>query len=207
MRRSPTEIEIDQLMSSTILMTDLSRVLTPKATGVVAAAKAEFATHGFAGATTDAIARKAGVSQPYVVRLFGSKERLFLRCCAEGHEALISSFRAAIARTPERPVNPAVIGACYHDLVEDATVLKLMVQQNTMGDHPTIGPQVREWFMDLYRLLRREAGLPEEVARTFFARGMLINQLLSLGLTPEDEETKELLRYLAPTGERPAPGA
>ncbi len=207
MRRSPTEIEIDQLMSSTTLVTDLSRVLTPKATGVVEAAKAEFATHGFAGATTDAIARKAGVSQPYVVRLFGSKERLFLRCCAEGHEALISSFRAAIARTPERPVNPAVIGACYHELVEDATILKLMVQQNTMGDHPTIGPQVREWFMDLYRVLRREAELPEEMARTFFARGMLINQLLSLGLTPEDDEARELLRYLAPTGERPAPGA
>ena len=45
---------------------------------IVAAARAEFAAHGYQAATTDAIARRAGVSQPYVVRLFGTKQALFL---------------------------------------------------------------------------------------------------------------------------------
>ena len=40
---------------------------------VLAAAVEEFGRAGFHGASTDAIARRAGISQPYLFRLFGSK--------------------------------------------------------------------------------------------------------------------------------------
>jgi AcrR family transcriptional regulator len=43
---------------------------------ILEAATAVFGEQGYHGATTDAIARAAGVSQPYVVRMFGSKEAL-----------------------------------------------------------------------------------------------------------------------------------
>jgi len=188
-------------------VSDLERPLTPRALEVVSAAREEFAAFGYAGATTDAIARRAGVSQPYVVRLFGSKERLFLRCALEAHRAVMDTFRQAIASTDERPVRESVLGAAYHDLVEDGTTLKLIVQQNSMGDDKAIGPVVRAWFLEVYGILRHEAQLSEVSAREFLARGMLINQLLALGLTEtEDPGSKELLHYLAPTGERPAPG-
>lgn len=183
------------------------RPLTPRAQDVVAAASQEFALHGFAGATTDAIARRADVSQPYVVRLFGSKERLFLRCARNAHEQVRDAFRAAINTTEDRPVNPVVLGSGYQALLQgNQVVLQLMVQQHAMGQHPTIGPIVREWFVDMYSLLRHEAGLPEDMARMFLARGMLINTLLSLGLEPDGQDSVELLRYLAPAGERPATG-
>ena len=45
---------------------------------VLEAARLEFARHGLHGASTDAIARGAGISQPYLFRLFGSKKALFL---------------------------------------------------------------------------------------------------------------------------------
>ena len=45
---------------------------------IVAAATEEFATGGLVGASTEAIARQAGVSQPYVFQLFGTKKDLFL---------------------------------------------------------------------------------------------------------------------------------
>jgi AcrR family transcriptional regulator len=34
---------------------------------------AEFAAHGYEGSSTEEIARRAGIAQPYVFRLFGTK--------------------------------------------------------------------------------------------------------------------------------------
>src|SRR3954467_14267930 len=45
---------------------------------IVAAGVEEFATGGLVGASTEAIAKRAGVSQPYVFQLFGTKKELFL---------------------------------------------------------------------------------------------------------------------------------
>ena len=42
---------------------------------VLAAATRAFARGGYAGTSTDAVAKEAGVSQPYVVRIFGTKLR------------------------------------------------------------------------------------------------------------------------------------
>ena len=54
---------------------------------ILAAAFDEFAEHGLDGTSTDVIARKAGVSQPYLFRLFGTKKELYLesvrRCLRE----------------------------------------------------------------------------------------------------------------------------
>ena len=44
---------------------------------VLDAALVEFAEHGLHGGSTEAIAAKAGISQPYVFRLFGTKKELF----------------------------------------------------------------------------------------------------------------------------------
>ncbi|MCW2759669.1 MAG: hypothetical protein JWO46_3415, partial [Nocardioidaceae bacterium] len=45
---------------------------------VLQAAVRAFAHSGYAGTSTDAVAKEAGVSQPYVVRIFGTKLDLFL---------------------------------------------------------------------------------------------------------------------------------
>jgi len=45
---------------------------------VIAAATIEFAAGGYAGTSTGAIARRVGVSQPYLFQLFGTKKELFL---------------------------------------------------------------------------------------------------------------------------------
>jgi AcrR family transcriptional regulator len=59
---------------------------------VLAAAVEEFARAGYHGASTDAIARIAGISQPYLFRLFGSKKDLYLavvrRCFRRTLEAM-----------------------------------------------------------------------------------------------------------------------
>src|SRR6266536_6078 len=44
---------------------------------ILGAAMEVFAQRGYEGASTDEIARLAGISQPYVFRLFGTKKELF----------------------------------------------------------------------------------------------------------------------------------
>src|SRR5580693_3559652 len=88
---------------------------------IIEAATIEFADRGLAGASTEDIARRAGISQPYVFRLFGTKKDLFKavvsRCFCEtlelfqraaeglrGAEALEAIGQAYIARLVEEPV-------------------------------------------------------------------------------------------------------
>ena len=52
---------------------------------IVSAAFEHFAQSGYNGASTDAIARDAGISQPYLFRLFRTKRELFLACVDRAH--------------------------------------------------------------------------------------------------------------------------
>ena len=66
---------------------------------ILDAALVQFAQRGLHGASTEDIARKAGISQPYVFRLFGTKKALFTavvaRCFRQTHELFA---RAEIGR-------------------------------------------------------------------------------------------------------------
>ncbi len=68
---------------------------------VIAAATIEFAATGYAGTSTQAIARRVGVSQPYLFQLYETKEDLFLAtvraCFEETRSAFEESGRAARA--------------------------------------------------------------------------------------------------------------
>ena len=63
------------------------------------AARHEFAQHGFHGASTDVIARRAGISQPYLFRLFGSKKELFIGVNDLCFQRTLDMFRAAASGT------------------------------------------------------------------------------------------------------------
>src|SRR6478609_10087636 len=84
---------------------------------IVAAAIAVFGARGYEGTTTDDVARTAGISQPYVVRLFGTKENLFLAAMQSAFDALMRVFRVELAdTTSERPVAKR-IGDAYVELL------------------------------------------------------------------------------------------
>src|SRR6476659_8611473 len=85
---------------------------------IIAAALAVFGARGYEGTTTDDVARTAWISQPYVVRLFGSKENLFLAGMKYSLDELIRVFRLALAEdeTSDRPVSKR-IGEAYVELL------------------------------------------------------------------------------------------
>src|SRR3954471_13740316 len=70
---------------------------------VLAAATRAFSRGGYAGTSTDAVAKEAGVSQPYVVRIFGTKLELFLEVFERACERIRQAFEAVLAERPFEP--------------------------------------------------------------------------------------------------------
>ena len=64
---------------------------------VLAAATRAFARSGYAGTSTDAVAKEAGVSQPYVVRIFGTKLDLFLEVFDRATDRIGAAFADVLA--------------------------------------------------------------------------------------------------------------
>jgi len=166
---------------------------------ILAAASLVFGERGYFGATTDQIARAAGISQPYVVRMFGSKESLFVEVLTRALEKLMEAFTGALeewrrAGSPDDLTRR--LGTAYVNLIEDRGLLLSLMQAFSMGHDAVIGAQARSGFIEIYRLLRDEAGFAPEQVRMFLAEGMLLNTLLGLQLPGEygrDAAATELL--------------
>ena len=168
---------------------------------ILAAASQVFGERGYSGATTDQVAHAAGISQPYVVRMFGTKENLFLEVLERALNKVKTAFRAVLAE-PRPPGDDADLlsqrlGATYVDLIEDRGILLSLMQAFITGHDPVIGAKARAGFLQIYRILRDEAGFEPDVIREFLADGMLFNTLLAIRLPDifdDDEAAQELMR-------------
>jgi AcrR family transcriptional regulator len=81
------------------------------------AAVIEFAHHGYEGTSTEDIARRAGISQPYLFRLFGTKKELFKASVSRCFRETLEMFqRAAEGERGEAALK--AIGEAYMDLLE-----------------------------------------------------------------------------------------
>jgi AcrR family transcriptional regulator len=148
---------------------------------VLAAAAREFARTGLHGASTDTIARAAGISQPYLFRLFGTKKELYLATTARKMEETYQVFeRAARGKSGQEALK--AMGDAYLELIEDRDRLQLMLQCFAACDDPDIREAVRSVWRDLVDLVERTSGEPPEIVSGFFAKGMLLNVLNAMQL-------------------------
>lgn len=167
---------------------------------ILAAATAVFGARGYIGATTDQVARAAGISQPYVVRLFGSKEALFLAVVTAAKDAVLTSFRetlmAARAAGADEQAVAAALGERYIDLAETEGLHLALMQAFVQGADPVIGAAARSGYLEIWRFVREEAGLDPAAAGNFLAQGMLISVILGLELPriADDPTAHELLQ-------------
>ncbi|MEK8225042.1 TetR/AcrR family transcriptional regulator [Oerskovia sp. M15] len=90
---------------------------------ILDAATAAFAAGGYAGTSTDQVARAAGVSQPYVVRMFGTKHELF----AEVFDRIGRRIVAAFSAVPAGPAAGDELGAAYVRLLGDRNLLLVLM--------------------------------------------------------------------------------
>ena len=147
---------------------------------ILDAAVEVFADKGLHGASTEEIARRAGISQPYVFRLFGTKKDLYVagvaRCFRQTLELM---QQAAEGKRGEEAL--AAIGQAYGELLQsDRTYLRAQMQAYAACEDPEICAVVRGGFGDLVTYVERVSGASSEEISEFFAHGMLLNVLASM---------------------------
>ena len=165
---------------------------------VLAAAARAFARTGYAGTSTDAVAREAGVSQPYVVRIFGTKLELFLEVFERSVTRIRESFEAVLADGPFDPDSDddwARMGLAYSELLADRDLLQVMMHGFSAGGVDEIAAAARRCMGDVFTTIKR-TGCDDERARDFVAHGMLLNVMLSMR-APEHLTPGEPLTALA----------
>ncbi|HZU11967.1 MAG TPA: helix-turn-helix domain-containing protein [Chloroflexota bacterium] len=146
---------------------------------ILRAAVVEFARGGFHGTSTEAIAARAGVSQPYLFRLFGTKRDLFIATVNSGFDRVEATFTAAAGR----PGNPFEnMGNAYKDLLQHRDELMLQLHAYAAAGDPEIQAAVRARYAGLYRLVEELSGAGEEQVLAFFALGMFLNVAAALDL-------------------------
>jgi AcrR family transcriptional regulator len=151
---------------------------------VLEAAAREFSRQGLHGASTDAIAKDAGISQPYLFRLFGTKKELYLATTTRKMEETYQVFeRASRGKSGEEALR--AMGEAYTGLIEDRERLQLMLQCFAGCEDPDVRAAVRLVWRDLVELAERASGASPEAVSAFFAKGMLLNVLSAMQLFEE----------------------
>ena len=149
---------------------------------VLDAALEEFAAAGFEGTSTEDIARRAGISQPYLFRLFGTKKELYIATVARCFRETLEMFqRAAEGLRGEEALH--AIGEAYRDQLErDRTALRAQMQAYAACDDPEICAAVRAGYGDLVAYVRRVSDGDWPTVWSFFSTGMMLNVMASMGL-------------------------
>jgi len=156
---------------------------------VISVAELEFAAAGLHGASTETIAHRAGITQAYVFRLFGTKKRLFVACV----DAAFERMRLALVATAAGATGIdalAAMGREYNAMLADRTTLLLQLQgfaAAAAGD-AEVRDAVRDSFGRLWLSVADTAGLDPVTVKTFLTFGMLLNTNAALELGDVDEK-------------------
>src|SRR3954469_22379436 len=90
---------------------------------VLDAAIEEFARGGLHGPSTESIAQRVGLSQPYLFRLFDTKKQLFIAAIERCFRQTLELFRAASEGVPREEALAAIGKAYATTLLPDRTRL------------------------------------------------------------------------------------
>jgi AcrR family transcriptional regulator len=153
---------------------------------VLEAAVAEFAVRGLAGTSTEDVARRAGISQPYLFRLFPTKKALFLALIGRCFDRVQDTFTTAAGDlTGDEAL--AAMADSYTRLLDDRTLLLLQMQIYAACSDLEIRDATRAAYKRLWEMVERITGLPFQTVVDFFAVGMLMNVAAAMDLPSVDE--------------------
>ncbi len=162
-------------------------------TAVLAAAITEFARSGYAGTSTEAIAHRAGISQPYLFRLFGTKKDLFVATYDLVGLRIINELTSA-AEGLEGEEAKEAMGAAYLELMQDPEILQVQLHGFAAAPaDPDIARSCRRTFEVLADVFYDRIHGTEDELREFFAMGMLINVMSAIDLMSVPESWAQSL--------------
>lgn len=160
---------------------------------VVRAAIAEFAQKGYYGTSTEAIAKRVGVSQPYLFRLFPGKKAMFAAASLRCMEEVSHAFEEAVKGLSGEEAMHAMANEYMRLIQEQPERLQMQMQAclavaaaEAEGDRE-FGVSVRAGWMRLWDTVHQPLGADAGETTNFLAYGMLINTLMAMGFPPEHE--------------------
>jgi len=159
---------------------------------VLEAAMHEFGEAGFAEVSTEAIAERAGVSQPYIFRLFGTKKDLIIAAIRERSTEIRGAFRQAAENPGKSTALESMAEAYIRMLREDPSSLRCQLHAWAAASDTEIGDVVRETYLDIWRDAIALSGEDTETVRDFMAHGMLLTVVAALDI-PEVYADPDLL--------------
>ncbi|GGR72612.1 TetR family transcriptional regulator [Streptomyces aureoverticillatus] len=173
---------------------------------VIRAAMSEFARGGYHGTSTEAIAKRVGVSQPYLFRLFPGKKAIFLAASARCLEETRKVFAEASEGLRGDEALHAMAAAYMRLIASDPDKLQMQLQTyvavaaaEAAGDHE-FGEMVRAGWMEIWEAAHLPLGADVSETTTFMAYGMLINILSAMGFSAEHRVWEGLYQSSQPQG-------
>lgn len=146
----------------------------------------EFAAHGLHGASTEAIARSAGITQAYIFRMFGTKKALFLELVSGAFDRVTTGMQESAAGEAGLEAL-AAMGGQYYELLADRTHLLLQLQGLAASGDAEVRDVVRASFASMWDAVAQATGLEPVTVKSFLAFGMLLNTGAALDVDELDE--------------------
>jgi AcrR family transcriptional regulator len=150
---------------------------------ILVAAIREFARTGYHGTPTEAIAQRAGISQPYLFRLYGTKKELFLACVERCFDRTTAAFRAAAEPGPGTAVER--MGQAYVTMLADRELLLFQLQTYAAADDPDVEALARRRWEELRAEITELSDEDPSNVLRFMGQGMLLNVAAALRLDPD----------------------
>jgi AcrR family transcriptional regulator len=154
---------------------------------VLDAALRAFAAGGLHGTSTEDIARAAGISQPYLFRLFGTKKNLFVATVERCMQETLELFRTAAGDLRGEEALHAMGDAYAAMVTRDRTRLLAQLQAYAACGDADVRETMRQGYGRLHLFVETVSGLPPQAVSDWFSRGMLLNVVAAMDLWELDE--------------------
>lgn len=153
---------------------------------VLGIAAVEFGAHGLHGASIEAIAREAGITQAYVFRMFTTKKALFTELVGGAFDRLNDSMEHA-AEDARGLDALARMGAQYYEQLADRSTLMLQLQGFAACGDSEVRELVRGQLARMWDIVAEASGLDPVTVKSFLAFGMLLNNAAALDIGELDK--------------------
>lgn len=151
---------------------------------IIDAAIRAFARKGFGGSTLADIAVEAGVSQPRISQIFGSKQNAFI----VAHRRAADYILGLLSENAQPPYSMKSFGAgMRQQLNREPAMLMMLFQGLTDSYVPAIAEESRRVIQEIVELVDRAGGTPED-ARILLERGYFLYAMLSIGVLGHVDE-------------------
>lgn len=150
---------------------------------ILEAAIEEYGRSGMHATSTEVIAERAGISQPYLFRLFGTKAGLITAAIEHHTGNLRAAFRRAVEQRDAATSPLQAMGIAYLGMLEDDTnELRCQLHTWAAASDPEIKDVAQRTYREVWADVAELSGADPAEVRRFMATGMLLTVIGALDL-------------------------